>query len=222
LNNSKRILAVVVLLSCFAVGNAQPGFSVSTDVAVMRSFKKDQRYFAIGPTTRFQFHLTPKEEVYVWFAYYTNGKYENKLSASAKDLLTIPQQINYTNNGSMRIRHFSLGWKKYLKGNAEIEKGWSLYSYAGLGIMFGSVTNTHSESIDTALYNVPVLGGSAGFKRLTLDLGLGWEQPLAGDFYIYAEGRALLPTTDYPSPYLFVNNKAPLVGALAAGLRIYF
>jgi hypothetical protein len=122
----------------------------------------------------------------------------------------------------MRIRHFSLGWKKYLKGNAEIEKGWSLYSYAGLGIMFGSVTNTHSESIDTALYSVPVLGGSAGFKRLTLDLGLGWEQPLAGDFYIYAEGRALLPTTDYPSPYLFVNNKAPLVGALAAGLRIYF
>src|SRR5436190_1481643 len=60
------------------------------------------------------------------------------------------------------------------------------------------------------------------FKRLTIDLGLGWEIPLGGDIFIYSEGKAWIPTTEYPSKYLFVNNNAPLAAMISAGLRILF
>jgi hypothetical protein len=69
---------------------------------------------------------------------------------------------------------------------------------------------------------VPVLSGKGNFKRLTLDLGLGLEFPVGGDIYLYFEGRALVPTTDYPSNFLFINNNAPFTGAVNAGLRILF
>jgi hypothetical protein len=84
------------------------------------------------------------------------------------------------------------------------------------------VDNIHSTVLDTSVYNVPVLTGKANFKRLTADLGLGWELPVGGDIFLYAEGRAWVPTTDYPSKYIFVNNNAPLVGMLNAGIRILF
>ncbi len=82
----------------------------------------------------------------------------------------------------MRMKHFSAGWRKYLKGTAAAENGWNIYAYAGLGIFMGRVENSHSVAIDTADYNVPVLSGTANFKRLTLDLGLGWELPLVVAF----------------------------------------
>jgi hypothetical protein len=88
--------------------------------------------------------------------------------------------------------------------------------------MLGRVINTYSVSIDTTLYNVPVRSGKANFKRLTLDLGLGWETPLGGDVYFYTEGRAWIPTTDYPSKYIFVNKNAPFVASLNFGVRILF
>lgn len=188
----------------------------------MRSFKKDQRFFVIGPTTSFHFHFNGQNEGFAQFTFYIPGKFENNLVATAKNQSTSPQQINYTNESRIRLRHFSLGWKKYIKGGFNIEKNWSIYSFAGLGILFGNVTNTHSNSIDTAIYNLPVLAGDGKFTRLTADLGVGWEQPLAGDFYLYAEGKVSIPTTDYPSQFLFVNDKAPFTGAVAIGLRILF
>jgi hypothetical protein len=199
-----------------------PQFSLATDVGVQRSFKKEQQYLAIGQTVNALFHLTAKDGIYVWFAYYSNGKFKNNVPAIAKDPFTIPRQLNYTNNASMRIKHFSAGWRKYLKGSADAEKDWNLYCYAGLGILMGRVENTHSVTIDTAAYQVPVLSGKANFKRLTLDLGLGWEIPLTAGFFLYAEGRTWIPTTDYPSKYIFVNDNAPIVGMLNVGLRILF
>jgi hypothetical protein len=199
-----------------------PQFSLATDVGVQRSFKKEQRYLSIGQTVNALFHLTAKDGIYVWFVYYSNGKFKNNVSAVAKDPFTVPRQLNYTNSASMRIKHFSAGWRKYLKGSADAEKDWNLYGYAGLGILIGRVENTHSFIIDTAKYQVPVLSGKANFKRLTLDLGLGWELPLASGFFLYAEGRTWIPTTDYPSKYLFVNDNAPVVGMLSVGLRILF
>jgi hypothetical protein len=197
-------------------------FSLATDVSLLRSFKKEQRYWAIGQTVAGHFNFAPKNGMYVWLAYYSNGKFSNHPSATAKSPLTLPHQIDYTNDAQMRIKHISVGWKHYLKGAYNMEDKWSLYGYAGFGLLFGSIENQHSVSIDSAEYYIPVLQGKANFKRLTLDLGLGYEIPLGGDIYFYMEGRAFLPTTDYPSNYLFVNKKAPLTGSLNTGLRILF
>ena len=109
-----------------------------------------------------------------------------------------------------------------MKGTPDAEKSWNLYGFAGFGLLLGQVENTHSVSIDTAVYAVPVLSGKAQFKRLTMDLGVGWEIPIAGDFYFFTEGKVWIPTTDYPSKYIFVNNNAPLVAMLGLGIRILF
>jgi hypothetical protein len=202
---------------------AQPAqFSIATDLGLQRSFKKGQQYWAGGHTVQAQFHFTPKAGAYAWMSYYTNGKFSNEVTATAKSAVTVPQQINYVNNAVMRFKQISIGWKKYLKGTFNTEEGWNIYGYAGFGLILGRVENTHSVSIDTGVYKVPVRVGKANFKRLTLDLGLGWEIPLGADVFLYAEGRAWIPTTDYPSKFIFVNDNAPLVGMINAGIRILF
>jgi hypothetical protein len=220
----KKIFLILVFFSLFShlAFSQQLRFSVATDLSVQRSFKKGQQYWALGQTVHAHFHLTPKEGIYVWFAYYSNGKYNNNITATAKSAATVPQQIAYVNSGNMRLKQFSTGWKKYLKGSAEAEKDWNLYVYAGFGLLLGRVENTHSVDIDTATYNVPVWKGRANFKRLTLDPGLGFEKYLGGDFYIYAEGRVWVPTDGYPSQYIYVNEHAPWTGMLNVGLRILF
>ena len=219
---NKRITITFSLALLFTTAFAQQRFSMATDVGLQRNFKKGQLYWAFGHTTHALFHFTPKDGIYVWFAYYSAGKFKNNISATAKSALTLPQQVNYINSARMRLKEFSVGWRKYLKGNAEIEKSWNLYSFAGFGLLLGSVQNTHSVNIDTAIYAIPVRTGKANFKRLTLDLGLGFEVPLGGDLYFYTEGKVWIPTTDYPSKYIFINDNAPLVGMLGAGIRVLF
>ena len=197
-------------------------FSLATDVSILHSFKKEQRYWSIGQTVCFHFHLTPRDGAYAWIAYYSNGKFGNTINATAKSTTTVPQSVSYRNRSELLFKHVSLGWKRYLKGNFDAEKNWNLYTYAGFGLMLGHVVNAHSVNIDTSVYTVPVLSGRANFKRLTLDIGLGAEFPVGADIYLYFEGRALVPTTDYPSQYLFINKHAPFTGAVNAGLRILF
>lgn len=122
----------------------------------------------------------------------------------------------------MRFKQISIGWKRYLKGTYDSEEGWNLYGIAGFGLLLGRIQNTQSVTTDTSLYNVPVTGGKDNFKRLTADLGLGWEVHLGGGIYFYTEGKVWIPTTDYPSNYIFINEKAPLVISLNAGIRILF
>jgi hypothetical protein len=212
----------LLLLFSATAFSQQTQFSFASDLSLQRSFKKEQRYWAFGQTVHGHFHFTPKDGIYVWVSYYTNGKFNNTVTATAKSLITLPQQKIYTNAAIMRFKHVSTGWKRYLKGSSNAEGGWNLYGYAGLGLLLGRVDNIHSTVLDTSAYNVPVLTGKANFKRLTFDLGLGWELPVGGDIFLYAEGRAWVPTTDYPSKYIFVNNNAPLVGMLNAGIRILF
>jgi hypothetical protein len=200
----------------------QPEFSIASDLGVLRSFKKGQQFWAFGHTIQTQFHFTPTHGAYAWISYYSSGKFNNRLTATAKLPLTTPQEVDYTNSARLRFKQFSIGWKKYLKGTYNLEYGWSLYGYAGLGILFGEVLNTHSVTIDTADYIVPVKVGEAHFKRLTLDLGLGYEAPLGGSIYVYVEGRAWIPTTDYPSKHVFANKNAPLTGMFNAGFRVLF
>ena len=220
----KLIISFLAVFTATASISQQsyPQFGLATDLGVQRNFKKEQRYWAIGHTVTANFHLTHKEGVYVMFAYHSNGKFSNRVTATAKLPATLPQTINYTNEANMRIKQFTIGYKKYLKGAADAEKGWNLYGFAGFGLLLGKVNNTHSTVIDTVDYNVPVRSGEANFKRLTFDLGLGWELPLGGDFYFYTEAKAAVPASDYPSKYIFVNKNAPFTGWLGAGLRILF
>ena len=219
---SKRIVISLYFITFFVVASGQTQFSIASDLGLQRSFKKGQQYWAGGPTIQVQFHFSPKDGAYAWISYYTNGKFSNNVIASAKSTTTLPQQINYINNAVMRFKQISIGWKKYLKGAFNAEEKWNIYGYAGFGLIMGRVDNTHSVPIDTSVYNVPVRSGKANFKRLTIDLGIGWEVPLGGDTFFYAEGRVWIPTTDYPSKFIFVNDNAPLVGMINAGIRILF
>ena len=86
----------------------------------------------------------------------------------------------------------------------------------------GRIENTHSVTIDTSLYDLPVWRGKANFKRLTLDPGFGFEHYLGGDISIYAEARTWIPTTDYPSKYILKNKDAPWTAMISLGLRVFF
>ena len=218
----QTFILIFCILFFVPVFSQKAQFSLATDVSILRSFKKEQRYWAIGQTVAGHFNFAPKDGMYVWLAYYSNGKFSDHPTATAKSVSTLPQQIDYTNKAQMGIKHISVGWKHYLKGAYNIEDKWSLYGYAGFGLLLGTIENQHSVSIDSAQYHIPVLKGKANFKRLTIDLGLGYEMPVGGDIYFYMEGRSFLPTTDYPSNYLFVNKKAPLTGSVNMGLRILF
>lgn len=214
------LFAVAILL--FATAHSQTKFSLATDVNVLRSFKKEQQFWAIGQTVHGHFHFTPKDGAYAWLSYYTNGRFHNFATAVAKSPATTPQTVDYRNDAAIRFKHVSLGWKRYLKGSRQEENGWSLYSLVGFGLMIGTAENSHSVILSPVVYDMPVYSGKANFKRLTFDLGLGYERHLGADVYLYTEVRALVPTTDYPSKFLFVNNNAPFTGTANLGIRILF
>ena len=196
--------------------------SLATDLGLQYSFKKEQQYWAVGHTVHGVFNISSRDGAYAWISYYSEGKFKNNVTAIAKSSSTNPQQINYINSAKMRFKQFSMGWKHYFRGGCDIEEGWSLYGYSGFGLLLCRIENTHSATVDTSRYADPVLTGKANFKRLTLDLGLGWEVPLGGAIYFYNEVRLWIPTTHYASRYLFVNRDAPLVAMLNFGLRVFF
>lgn len=220
----KKKTAILLFCVLFFVPafSQKPQFSLATDFTGLRSFKKEQRFWAVGQTVAGHFNFAPKEGIYTWFAYSSDGKFSNQLTATAKSASTAPQSLDYTNQAIMSFVHISMGWKHYIKGFYNSEDSWNLYGYAGFGLLLAHVENTHSIAIDSADYLIPVLAGKANFSRLTFDLGLGYERPVGGDIFFYMEARALIPTTDYPSNYLFTNDNAPLLGSLNMGLRILF
>lgn len=216
------LFVIALMLASTAFTQRQfPKFSLATDLGLQRSFKKEQRYFAGGHTVHGIFHTDARNAVYVWLSYYSAGKFSNDITATAKLPATTPQEINYRNNASMRFKHISMGWRRFINGNYNDESG-HLYGYAGFGIMLGRIENTHSVGIDTVDYTVPVRSGKANFKRLTADLGFGYEGHMGANIYWYAEGRVWIPASDFPSKYLFVNENAPLVGMFNLGIRILF
>jgi hypothetical protein len=223
LKKNKTILFVVAVVFS-PILFAQTRFSFATNASLQKNFKKDQRFHAVGQDLIFNWHFTAHIGAYASFSYYSTGKFKNNLSAAAKSPGTLPQQIFFTNNARVSLKQISIGWKHYLVGSSDAETGWNLYGAAGFGIIFGKAVNNYSTAIDTSLYAIPQqpVNGSGHFKRLSLDLALGWELPLGADIYLYSEARMWIPTTDYPSKYLFVNNNAPLAGMITAGLRLLF
>jgi hypothetical protein len=215
---------IIVFFFLFASFSAlsQIRFSVASDLALQRSLRDDQQYWAFGHTVQAQFHMNPTDGIYVWLSYYTRGRFNNELTATAKSPVPVPQEINFTNKARMEFKHVSVGWKKYLKGRFDQEEGWNLYGLAGFGIMLGNVQNQFTTPIDTVQYAVPVTEGEGDFKRLTLDLGLGAEVQLGADIFLYGETRVWVPTTAYPSKYVLVNKNSPLVAQANLGIRILF
>lgn len=219
----KGFIISAILFLWISVAYAQyPSFSVATDLGVIRNFPKGQRFTALNNTIHADFHLAKTDGIQVSFGYSSAGKYNNTAIATALDPATIPQEQEYSNRGKMRIRLLSAGWKHYLKGHPQAETGWNLYSRAGFGLLMGWVENVQFRTIDTALYHLPVVRGTANFKRLTFDLALGWEKPVGADFYFYTEGRVSVPSGGYPSKFLLVNDNAPFTATICGGLRILF
>jgi len=222
----KKVKPISLLLA-FAFAQsafAQTRISASTNLLVIRSFKEDQRYWAIGQEMGVDWHFTSKGGAYASLSYSSYGKFTNELTAPAKSSTTSPSEISFTNHSQLRFEQISLGFKHYFVGTTDAVNKWTLYSLTGFGLMSGRVINSYSASIDTSLYTAPEqpVSGKGSFKRLTLDVGLGWEVPLSGDVYIYANGKVLIPTSDYPSKFLLVNDNAPLIGAIGLGIRVLF
>jgi hypothetical protein len=218
----KIFLLLFILFNGFAAFAQQTRFSLATDFSVQRSLRKDQKYWAIGQTVAGHFHFTPTDGIYAWLCYYTNGKFTNNLVGTAKSAIVTPQQVGFVNTGRLSFKQLSFGWKHYFKGAGDAEEGLNIYGMAGLGLLLGRIENTHSVILDTSSYLLPVLPGKANFKRLTFDVGLGVEQPLGGDMFAYIEGKVFIPSSGYPSNYLFVNKDAPLAALLNIGFRILF
>ena len=216
----KGLLAIGLLVGLIA--SAQVEFSVGTGVTGLRNFSPQQQFWAIGQTVQTNFHFSPKQSAYAWLDYYTEGRFRNQTTATAKSSGTIPQQIPYAAIGHLTYRHFSLGWKHYFKGAYNAEKDFNIYGIAGFGFLFAKVRNTVSTSIDTTTYNVQPMIGEDKVKKLTLDLGLGGEMPLGGNFFIYSDARAWLPASSNPSPYLLNQRNVPLAFMLSAGVRVLF
>ncbi len=220
----KKILYISILILAWQSIYAQPGFSVSTDLSYLRSFTKAQKFHSFGQTVHAQWHLREKETIYAWISYFVEGKYSNPFTATAKDSSVSPTLQNYTSNSRLRYRTLSIGWKHYFKGNFYREDpGLSIYSLAGFGLLSGRVENRYDPGVDTSRYNTPqkALEGIEGFKRLTVDLGLGIETELFSSVYLYGEVRTWIPITDFPSPYL-VNDDVPKVVTAGLGLRVLF
>jgi hypothetical protein len=217
----KYLLFIFLSVTC-VFSHAQVGFSFATDISLFHNFSPDQQFWAVGETVQSNIHFSKKQSAYAWISYYTPAKYSNDFTASAKSATTTPSTIPFTATAQWKTGHVSVGWKHYFKGSYDAETGYNIYSIAGFGLMFTKVENTFSAPVDTSLYSAPTLAGTDKIYRLSLDLGLGLEYPISGNFYLYGDLRTWLPTSDYPSPYLHNNKNVPLPAIVSLGLRIPF
>jgi hypothetical protein len=199
-------------------------FSIASDVSVMRNFSPAQKFWALGQTVQAQLHVTNRESFIGGIRYYTPGNFKNSFIATAASPLVTPATKEYRVAGTWRLREVVLGWKHYFKGNSEAEESWNLYGIAGFGLIFTNVENGIISSIDTSIYKVQPAprAGIGHWKRLSLDLGMGGEYPMGGNFYLYGELQTWIHTSAYPSPWLHHNERVPLPVLLNVGLRILF
>ncbi len=220
----KKISGLFIFLVAFTAGAAaQMHFSVTTDVSLLRNLTKDQQFTTVGQSITGNFHITPKATLYAGISYYVNGRYKNRLTAGEKDTAGGSGDISYTASSRLGYRQFSLGAKHFFAGAFDNEESLNIYGTAGFGVLAGNVENVLDKALDTAVYVLPqrAVAGTGRFHRLTFDLGLGAEFPIAAGFFVYGELRTWLPASNYPSPLLY-NNRTPRVLLLNAGVRILF
>jgi hypothetical protein len=220
----KKLFLFFISLLLLHTAFTQARLSVATGISLLRNFSPEQKFWGFGQSIQANAHVNKTETAYAWLTYHTAGKFYNAFLATAKSPSTSPSQLQYTVQGQWKFRQFSLGWKHYFKGAFDNEDNLSLYGAAGFGLVFAKAQNVLLSPLDTSLYSTgeaPAIGNGA-FKRLTLDLALGAEYPLTGNFYLYGDLRTSLPTSDYPSPFFHDPNNIPLPLVLNAGIRILF
>lgn len=200
--------------------SAQENISIATGISVLHNFSPAQTFNAVGHTIQAVVHFTPKQSVYTWAEYYTEGKFNNNFTATAKLPLASPQQLALLATGRLTYRQFSLGWRHYFKGGYAEEQNLNFYGLAGFGFLFAKVRNEFSTAIDTTQYNIATTAGQGTVHRLTFDLGLGAEKPFGGQIYAFADLRSWLPASSNPSPYLHSQRNVPLAFMLSAGIRV--
>ena len=214
-----------VVLYCFSIKCNAQQWSLSSDASVMRNLSPHQKFWSFGQTIQGQFHFTPKESMYVWMSYYSPGKFSNHYLAIAKSVGTNPQQQDFIVHGTWRPRQISVGWKHYLKGAFDQESGWNLYGTAGFGLMVSKVENEFNIKPDTANYIYPSypVDGNNSFRRLTFDLGLGFEYVLGSDIYLYSDVRTWVSASDAPaSVYFHDTRNVPMPVIVSVGIRLLF
>jgi hypothetical protein len=220
----KRIILICACILLMQLVNAQVQLSIATDVSGLRNFSPQQKFFAFGQGVQAEVHVAKKQAIYARVNYHTAGNFSNRFTAVAKDAATVPQQMNYTVEGQWSFRQVSVGLKQFLRGSFEQETGWSAYGVAGFGLLFAKAENTLQTPVDTSVYklqNVATIGKD-DFKRLTFDIGVGVEYPVAYGFYLYSDIRTWLPVSNYPSTLLHNQNHVPLPLMLQAGMRVLF
>jgi hypothetical protein len=217
----KKLVAIIFCV-CSYNTRAQVRFSIAPDLSLMRNFSPQQKFWSLGGTVQGNFHFNKKQSAYAWLSYYTPCKFQNNFTAAAKSSNTFPSVLPFKASATWKNNEVSLGWRHYLKGGFDAENEWCLYSIAGLGLMFSKVANIFAPAVDTSLYYTPTLSGNGKFYRLTLDLGLGAEFPIGGNFFLYGDARTWLPASDDPSPYLHSNKNVPLAVIVSGGMRILF
>ena len=215
----KRSLLAAGLLLSLSVA-AQMDFGLATGLTGLRNFSPQQKFWAIGQTIQTNFHFAPRQALYASLDYYTDGKYQNNFTASAKSSATQPEQIAYAASGELIYRQISLGVRHYFKGTYNAEKSYNIYGLAGFGFLFSKVRNTNSPFIDTTLYHLKVITGEVSLKKLTFDISFCLEVPIGGNFFVFADGRGWLPASSGTSPYLHNQKNVPLSVILSLGLRM--
>lgn len=221
---TKSNFLFILSLVFFSALNAQVKFSLATDFSVLHNFDGQQPFTVVGQTLHGQWHVDEKNSFYTWFTYHSNGKYNSKLNATAKSITTQPQNISFTNKAEMKLRHLSVGIKRYFLGSYKKIEKFNLYGAAGFGLIMGTASNIFSMPVDTLQYAVQnnIISGSGDFKRLSFDITAGWEIPVAYEIFVYSEARIHIPTTGYPNNYLLKNTNAPFTGSINLGFRILF
>ena len=216
----RRLLLFSLNFFFVLVLSAQVDFSLASGASVLRNFSPQQGFWAFGQTIRAAVYFSPKQSAYASLDYYTEGKYKNSFTASAKSPATSPQELNYTATGRLTYRQVSLGWKHFFKGSYHEQRDYTIYGTAGFGFLFSKVRNT--VPVDTVLYNAIPTEGESKVRKLTFDLGLGVEQCLGGNFFAFGEGRLWLPASSHTNPYLSNQKNVPLAGMFSIGLRVLF
>lgn len=215
------LLFVVVLISGYAFAQA-PSFSLATHFSVLRNFTAKQKFWVKGQQVQANIHFSPRQTAYASIEYYTDGKFRNNFTATAKQASSSPQTFSFTANGTMRYRELSLGLKHYFKGNYSSEDGINIFGTAGFGFLFARITNIFSPSFDTTVYSSPIVAGKGIVKRLSFDASLGAETHVGGPIYLFGTVRTWLPASYQPSRYLHDSNRMPLSVMGGIGVRVLF
>lgn len=221
--NAGKIFTILFFL-VFNTLDSRAQFSLSTDFSLLHNFDGQQPFTVIGQTVNFQWHIEEKNTLYAYYTYHSNGKFVNNITATAKNSGTQPQSFRFLNRSEMRLRHLSMGVKRYFAGTFRKLEKFNLYGSGGFGLVMGTASNNFATAIDTTLYTVQnnLLNGTGEFKRLSFDLATGVEIPIGYEIFVFSEARLHIPTTSYPNNYLLKSKNAPFLGSFNLGIRVLF